>query len=86
MFGDIGQRLLEMMAFGTSVPGAIDAVDVPQALANLRAALAQIPAEEAPEADHDDDDQPAVSLQTRALPLLDLLQAAVNDGEYVSWD
>ena len=84
MFGDVGQRLLGMMEFGSSVPGAIISEDVPTALANLRAALAKVPEQE--EVDDSDDDQPPVSLQTRALPLLDLLQAAVDDAEYVSWD
>ncbi|MDJ0777289.1 MAG: DUF1840 domain-containing protein [Gammaproteobacteria bacterium] len=85
MFGDVGLRMLEMMDFGTRVPGAIDAGDVAQALDNLRAALAR----ESP-ADDDvgdtDEDQPRISLHTRALPLLDLLQAAVQDAEYVSWE
>ena len=85
MFGDIGRRLLEMMEFGTRVPGAIDTADVPLALENLRRGLAQEPDEEPPEADADEE-RPAVSLHTRALPLLDLLQAAIDDGEYVSWE
>lgn len=85
MFGDVGRRQLEMMEFGTAVPGAIMAEDVPAALANLRAALARIPEQD--EVDEDgDDDQPAISLHTRSLPLLDLLQAAVDDAEYVSWE
>ena len=35
MFGNVGRRMLEMMDFGTSLPGAIREEDVPRALANL---------------------------------------------------
>ena len=35
MFGDVGLKMLKMMDFGVSVPGAIIAEDVPRALRNL---------------------------------------------------
>ena len=85
MFGDVGKRMLEMMAFGTTVPGAINAEDVPQALENLRQALDKLPEQVEP-AGEADDDQPAVSLHTRAVPLVELLQAAVSDEAYVRWE
>ncbi len=85
MFGDVGRKMLEMMAFGTSVPGAINAADVPTALANLEAALAKIPQQEEP-ADGDADEPPAVGLHTRAVPLLELLQAAIDEETYVGWE
>ncbi len=85
MFGDIGRQMLAMMAFGTSVPGAINAEDVPQALDNLKRALDKLPEQVQPAGDADDD-QPAVSLHTRAVPLVELLQAAVTDEAYVRWE
>ena len=85
MFGDVGHKMLEMMAFGTRVPGAIDAADVPRALQNLRAALAKLPPPAETEGE-DDDDQPAIGLYTRALPLIGLLEAAIADQTYVSWE
>ncbi len=85
MFGDVGRKMLEMMGFGDSVPGAIRAEDVPRALANLRAGLAQLPEQVEPAGDADDD-QPAVSLHTRAVPLIELLEAAIADETYVSWE
>jgi len=85
MFGDVGKRMLEMMAFGTTVPGAINAEDVPQALENLQQALDKLPEQVEP-AGEADDDQPAVSLHTRAVPLVELLQAAVTDEAYVRWE
>lgn len=85
MFGDVGKKMLQMMAFGDAVPGAIKAEDVPRALQNLQAALAAMPDQVEP-ADEADDDQPAVSLNTRAMPLIELLQAAIADETYVRWE
>jgi len=85
MFGDVGLKMLEMIAFGTSIPGAINAEDVPQALDNLKTALEKMP-EQVEVAGDADDDQPAVSLHTRAVPLVQLLQAAVEDEAYVRWE
>ncbi len=85
MFGDDGLKLLESMGFGTSVPGAIDAGDVPRALENLRQALERLP-QPAESVGDADDDQPAVSLHTRAIPLIELLEAAVAAETYVHWE
>ena len=85
MLGDVGRKMLEMMAFGSSVPGAINAEDVPTALDNLKSALARLPTQVEPAGDADDD-QPAVSLHTRAVPLVELLQSAVADETYVRWE
>ena len=85
MFGDVGLKMLEMMDFGVSVPGAIIAEDVPQALRNLQDRLESLvevvePAGEANEG------EPAVSLHTRAVPLIELLQSAVADENIVRWE
>ena len=85
MLGDIGLKMLEMMAFGSSVPGAINAEDVPSALKNLQSALDKLPPQVEP-AGEADDDQPAVSVHTRAVPLVELLLAAVADETYVRWE
>ena len=85
MFGDVGKKMLQMMAFGDTVPGAIRAEDVPRALQNLRQALAALPEQVEP-AGEADDDQPAVSLAARAVPLIELLQAAIDDETYVRWE
>lgn len=85
MFGDVGRKMLEMMAFGTTVPGAINAEDVPLALENLTAALDKIPQQAEPVGDATDE-QPAVSLHTRAVPLLELLRAAIAEETFVLWE
>ncbi len=85
MFGDVGLKMLEMIAFGTAIPGAINAEDVPQALDNLKTSLEKMP-EQVEAAGDADDDQPAVSLHTRAVPRVQLVQAAVEEETYVRWE
>ena len=85
MLGDVARKFLEMMGFGVDVPGAVVAEDVPVALENLRRALARLPEQVEPAGDADDD-QPRVSLRTRAYPLFELLQAAAAAGEHVRWE
>ena len=85
MLGESGMRMLEMMGFGTRVPGAIRAADLEQALQNLRNALAALPQDDQPPA-NGDDEEPVTSLHTRALPLIELLQAAIADDTPVRWE
>lgn len=85
MLGEVGRKMLEMMAFGNSVPGAIVAGDVPAALGNLKQALDNLPPQEE-SAGEVDEDQPAVSVHTRAIPLVELLQAAADDETHVRWE
>ena len=74
-----------MMAFGSTVPGAINAADVPSALDNLNKALDKLPPPVEP-AGEAGEDQPAVSVHTRAIPLIELLQAAAADETYIRWE
>ena len=85
MFGDVATKMLEMMDYGISVPGAIISEDVPQALTNLRNGLESAMEVVEPAGDADDD-QPAVSLHTRAVPLIELLQSAIDDENHVRWE
>lgn len=84
MFGDVGTKMLELMNYGTSIPGAITAEDVSHALSNLQRGLedtADLAVDTEAEAD-----QPAVSLNTRAQPLIELLQSAIDDRNQVRWE
>jgi len=90
MFGDVAVRLLKLMGHSGTVPSAILADDVPQALARLKAAIA---ADKAASADgprtgaqSDDSEEPPVSLAHRALPLIELLEAAAKRKCDVMWD
>lgn len=86
MFGDIAKLMLKKMGRNATIPGAILAEDVPAALNSLTSAI---------EADTDisteteknawDDDQ-SVSLQSRAMPLIELLKTASEQQSDVMWE
>ncbi len=87
MFGDVAVRLLKMMGHSGTVPSALLAEDIQAALERLQAAIEaeeQLP--ESEESAQGDDDEPAVSLPHRALPLIELLKAAAKAKCNVMWD
>ena len=90
MFGDVARQLLELLGHSGTIPSAINAEDVPAALARLEAALEQHRAAEArdgSEGGRDDYDAPRkVTLSQRAVPLLELLRAAAANRANVMWD
>ncbi len=83
MFGDVALSLLKMMGHSATVPGAILAADVPQALHQLKVAV-DAGKSTMPVADKDAD-EPAVSMANRALPLINLLAAAAKKNSDVMW-
>lgn len=86
MFGDVAKLMLTMMGHSGSVPGAILAEDVPAALSRLSDAIEAQQAQPVAEVQSDDPDQEEqVSLSHRALPLIELLQAAVREQADVMW-
>ena len=88
MFGDIALRLLKLMDGRKSTQGIIEPDELPEALAKLRAGVADADRQpnEADAKDSEDDQAEQVSLHNRALPLIDLLQAAISENEPVTWD
>jgi hypothetical protein len=97
MFGTAAVSLLKLMGHSGTVPGALLAADIPDALERLQAAIAAGGADtpertEVADSDEDrdedsDEDEPApVPMATRAQPLLALLEAARDAGENVMWD
>lgn len=96
MFGDIAIQLLKLMGHSGTVPSALLAEDVPEALANLKKAItddkARVAAPPKPEKagkddDRDDEDsEPPVQLAHRALPLIELLAASAAAKCDVMWD
>ncbi len=92
MFGDAAKQLLELMGHSGTIPSALNAEDVPAALARLEAAIEQRRAAEAadvPEGDRGRDDHDAprkVTLSQRAMPLLELLRAAAANKANVMWN
>ena len=87
MFGDVAVRLLTMMGHSGTVPSAILAADIPAAVAKLEARVAAEGKSPAPgEASSANDDEPAVSLAQRAMPLIELFNTAASAGCDVMWD
>ena len=96
MLGEPALRLLTLGGHSGTVPGAILAADLPAFLAQLRARLTVHGAEVSPaaptgndEADDDDDTrprEPLVALQTRALPLIGMVETAIANGSDLMWD
>ena len=84
MFGDVALSLLKLMGHSAAVPGAILAADVPAALQRLRAGVATAAPESG--AAGDDAAEQLVSLSHRALPLIELLEAAAAAKSDVMWD
>jgi hypothetical protein len=99
MFGEVAVELLHLMGMSGSVPGAVLARDIPEALRRLTEAVESPAGERAlsparPESkrrkDPDDDDEerdaPKISLRVRAYPLLELLKAAAAEQCPVVWE
>ena len=92
---DVALHLLKMMGRDETVPSALYAEDVQAALERLRSALAaaestaispstssSTPTSE----DDDEDERPAVSIASRALPLIELLESAIRAQCPVKWE
>ena len=86
MFGDVALHLLKLMGHSATVPGALLAVDIPPALQRLEAAVEADKQSAEPEQSGAGEDDEAVSLRHRALPLIELLKAAVKANSNVMWD
>jgi len=87
MFGDVALALIQYMGHSPTVPSAIAAEDVPRALERLRAAIEERGGETLPPVPDDArSNADKVSLAHRALPLVQLLEAAAKAEDYVMWD
>jgi hypothetical protein len=89
MFGDVAVALLKLAGLSGTVPTAILAKDIPEALARLERALPRAqaqPQDTARKPADDPDHEPPVPLTRRALPLIGLLRAAAAAGADVLVD
>ncbi len=88
MFGDVALKLIKLMGRRETVPSAIEPEDIPQALKMLRAGIAadDAAAKEDEAEDSDDETEELVSVHNRALPLIELLQAAHKENVPVMWE
>lgn len=90
MFGEVAVTLLRLMGHSGAVPGALLAADVPEALGRLKAAVAEHPQANLDPSPgtgaRDESEQRHVSLSHRALPLIQLLEAATAAKANVMWE
>lgn len=95
MFGDIATQLIQFMGHSGQIPGALQPEDLPHAIQLLKTAIEDhsssdvavntVAANESSE-DTEDNDELNVSLQNRAFPLIQLLEAAEREQVPVIWD
>ena len=88
MFGDVAIKLIKSMGHSGTIPGAIKGDDLPKALEQLQTSVR---AEMAIDQDCDqeqasDGSENYVSIDKRAKPLLELLEAAIEQNTDVMWD
>lgn len=83
MFGAVALDMLRMMGHSATVPGAILAADVPVALGRLTAAI-EADKSASTVTDKDAKEQ-VVSMDHRALPLINLFAAAAKAECNVMW-
>ena len=94
MHGEAAVALLRGMGHTGTVPGAILATDLPQALANLQRMLEvsgdTTGSAPTPQGDDEDDEtrerEPVITLRMRAVPLLELVRTAVERGSDLMWE
>ena len=93
MFGDAATQLLKLMGQSGNIPGAIMGKDVRAATDKLKEELANQPESnddaisKSDETRNSDEEQSnRVALATRAVPLLELLEAASASEANVMWD
>jgi hypothetical protein len=92
MHGDAAVALLKGMGHSGTVPGAVLAADLPDALAQLQRMLetagdstgAPPPP---PRSDEEERErEPVITLKTRAVPLLDMIRTAIARNSDLMWE
>lgn len=88
MFGDVAMTLIRLMGRRDTIPGEIEPDDIPDALKELRKGITFADSTEGDReaAQADDEEGEPVSLQNRAIPLIELLEAARDEDVPVIWE
>ena len=88
MFGEVALKLLALMGRSSKVPSAINAEDIPAALESLRKGVAEADAalEDQPPHEEEEGEERRVSLHNRAVPLVEMLEAAQREDVPVMWE
>ena len=82
MFGSVAVTLLKLMGHSGTVPSAVRAEDIPAYLEKLEHGLSNYQGSAGVD---EDSDEPAIGLETRAKPLIELLRSAHENNDSVSW-
>jgi hypothetical protein len=92
MFDDVAKRMMEIIGREFSTRGVITAEQLPEAIARLRAAIADDRARHAGEYDQPEmEEVPGggqrayVGLAQRAVPLVEMLEYSLKAGKPVMW-
>lgn len=86
LFGDVAVHLLKLMGHSGTVPGAIQAEDVNDYKQRLEQAVNNAKLSDEDNAESEDDDNPPVSISKRALPLIELFDAAEKANADIMWE
>ena len=88
MFGDVALELIRLMGRRDTVPSAMYPEDIPDALGKLRSGLVLQEAAESVVVtnDVDEDEEEQIGIQTRAIPLIELMVAAKKEQVPVMWE
>jgi hypothetical protein len=87
MFGDVARKLLGLMGMSGDVPGAVLAIDVPEALRRLKEGVAREDQGEEPKRSEDrEEKEDTVRLATRAFPLVQLLEESAKHKCDLLWE
>lgn len=90
MFGDVAKKLIKATGHSGTIPSAIKSADIPAALEKLKHAVSQeVESESNSDSNQDSinnkDDDNFVSVDKRAKPLIEMLEAAIERKEDVMW-
>ncbi len=85
MMSDVALPLLKLMGTGGKTEGAVSENALRSALSKLESGLQQLDSTQEETNDEDEEQEPAIALQTRAAPLLAMLRKAAAEDGYVMW-
>lgn len=88
MFDDVAHRMMDLMGKEHAARGVVTVEQLPEAVARLKAAVAEDRSRHRPPADDGEEDlgvAAPVALAQRAVPLIELLEISLARGKPVTW-
>lgn len=85
-FGDVAARLLTLMGHSGTIPGAIKAEHIGEALERLQAGIGRsVTNDSSSQSNDEEENEPDISLVNRAIPLINMLKAAKKANCDILW-